>query len=289
MAVSTQLGFVRTIMPTYSVHAININSFVLGESDKVLTIFSAERGLIKAVAKGARKPGSKIGGRADVLSANKLLLSTGKTFEIIAQAESIESYPEFRSDLTRMSYALYYAELTQYFGIGLSEESAHYFEYLLKALSLQARCRIDPSWLCLEFEMGLLEILGYQPELTYCVSCRDVLGDYNLGKFSAEQGGICCQTCLQTGRDGSGVKEGIANHSQGASGKAAHITPLVWKNLVLATQRRVSGEEAADSSVVKVPLEQSIHAARRLTKSYLEHLAGRAFKALDLLAQLDPR
>jgi DNA repair protein RecO (recombination protein O) len=275
-------------MPTYSVHAINIGSFALGESDKVLTIFSAERGVIKAVAKGARKPGTKIGGRADVLSANKLLLSTGKTFEIIAQAESIESYPEFRSDLTRMSYALYYAELTHHFGTGLSEDSALYYDYLLKALTLQARCRLDPAWLCLEFEMGLLEILGYQPELTYCVSCRDVLGDYNLGKFVAEHGGICCQTCLQTGRDRSGVHEGLASRGQAAAGKTAHITPLVWKNLVIASQRRASTADTQDA-VVKVPVEQSIHAARRLIKSYLEHLSGRAFKALDLLAQLDPR
>lgn len=276
-------------MPTYTVNAINIGSFALGESDKVITMFSAERGLLRAVAKGARKPGTKIGARADVLAANKLFLSTGRTFEIIAQAECIDLFPEFRSDLTRMSYALYYAELTQHFGQGLSEESGFYFDYLLNALKLQARSRKEPAWLCLEFEMGLLEALGYQPELTYCVACRAVLGDYNLGKFAAEHGGICCQSCLLAQRDLTRVHEGQATRSHSSSVKAAHVTPLVWKNLVLAAQRRVSTQDSEDTAVVKLPLEQSIYAARRLVKGYLEHLSGKAFKALDLLSQLEPQ
>lgn len=290
---------VSHLMPTYTVNAINIGSFALGESDKVLTVFSAERGLIKAVAKGARKPGTKIGGRADVLSVNKLFLSTGRTFEIISQAEAIEAFPEFRRDLIRMSYGLYYAEVTQHFGQGLAEESNVYFDYLLKSLQLQARCNKDPAWLCLEFEAGLLEILGYQPELTYCVNCRTVLGDYNLGKFSAEHGGISCQSCLLSQRDALRVQEGRHRQTQSAGGsagfataavstKGAHITPLVWKNLVLASQRQISNRDSDESSVVKLPVEQSIHAARRLVKAYLEHLAGKPFKALDLLAQLEP-
>ena len=50
------------LMPTYSVNAINVGSFNLGESDKIITLFSAERGLIRAVAKGARKPAPKLAG-----------------------------------------------------------------------------------------------------------------------------------------------------------------------------------------------------------------------------------
>jgi len=278
-------------MPTYSVNAINVGSFLLGESDKVITVFTAERGIIRAVAKGARKPGTKMSGRSDVLCANKLFLSSGKTFEIITQAECIDTFPEFRKDLVRMSYALYYAELTQQLGHGLSDESQWYFDYLLRGLQLQARCRFDPAWLCLEHEIGLLDMLGYRPELTYCVTCRQVLGDYNLGSFNSEQGGILCQSC------GLAQRWSVTRESAGGTAhqsmvretswrEGSHITPLVWKNLVLAADRRVS-EDPDCGSLVKSALPQSIHAARRLIQGYIEHRIGRRLKALDLLDQLN--
>src|SRR5277367_5462569 len=117
-------------MATYSLTAVNVGSFAIGESDKVITLFSSERGLVKAVAKGARKPGAKISGKADLLNVNKLLLATGRSLDIITDAESFETFPHLRSDLCKLSYGLYYAELTNQFGQGLLDESEIYFEYL---------------------------------------------------------------------------------------------------------------------------------------------------------------
>ena len=122
-------------MTTYSVSGINIGSFNLGEADKVLTIFTAERGLVKAVAKGARKPGAKITGKAEVLNVNKLLIAKGKTLDIITQAESIETFTRLRADLTCLTYGLYYAELTQAFGQGVGEESLQYFDLLVTSIN----------------------------------------------------------------------------------------------------------------------------------------------------------
>jgi DNA repair protein RecO (recombination protein O) len=278
-------------MPTYTVNAINVGSFLLGEADKVITLFSAERGMIRAVAKGARKPGTKMAGRSDVLCVNKLFLATGKTFEIITQAECIDTFPEFRSDLQRMTYALYYAELTQQLGQGLAEESQWYFDYLYQGLCAQARRPIDPAWLCLEFELGLLAMLGYRPELTYCVSGREVLGDYNLGTFNRELGGIVCRDCSVIERrlelrERSGEDTVFKETS---SRQAAHITPLVWKNLVLAADRHISQQAQDERTVVKMPAQQSIHAARRLIQGYIEHRIGKRLKALDFLEQLTPQ
>jgi DNA repair protein RecO (recombination protein O) len=274
-------------MPSYSVRAINIGSFLLGEADKVITLFTAEKGLVKAVAKGARKPGTKMSGRSDVLCANTLQLSTGRTFEIITQAECIDTFPEFRSDFKRMSYALYYAELTQNFGHGLSEESELYFDYLYEGLALQARSSHDPTWLCLEFELGLLDMLGYKPELTYCVGCRDVLGDYNITTFNRDLGGVLCQRCSLEQR-ALEIRERYGNNSQpgeSAWREASHITPLVWKNLVLAADRRLSTSNS-DNSLAKPPLPQSVQAARKLVQGYIEHRTGKHMKALDILEQI---
>ena len=284
--------FLYTVrMPSYVVHAINIGSFLLGEADKVITIFTAEHGLLKAVAKGARKPNTKMSGRSDVLSINKLFLAHGKTFEIISQAECIETFPEFRADLTRMSYALYYAELSQIFGSAFSEETQSYYDYLLGALQLQARSKADPAWLCLEFEMGLIDRLGYRPELTYCVICRDVLGDYNVSLFNRDSGGIICQKCAVQDRQ-MAAREGSPDSEftpRSAVREGAHITPLVWKNLVLAADRRVSENPDSDISMMKLPLQQSVDAARRLVQGYIEYRAGRRLKSLNLLEQMKSR
>lgn len=270
-------------MPTYSVHAVNVASFPLGESDKVLTLFTAEKGLVKAVAKGARKPGSKIGGRADLLNVNKILLATGKTFEIINQAEVLETFSRIRMDLERLSYSLYYAELTTIFGQGLIEESAAYFVYLVDSLRAQNETKVDPAFLALRFELNLLDMLGYKPELAVCIGCRSALSDYIIAGFHFELGGIVCERCHAEGkrvRNGYRIAEdeGIYE-SVGVDKLDRHVTPLVWKRLVLA---------AAETGIPAVENENEVirratRAAHRLIEGYVEYRAGKRIKSLELL------
>lgn len=270
-------------MPTYSVNAVNVASFPLGETDKVVTVFSAERGLIKCVAKGARKPGSKIGGRADLLNVNKLLLATGRTFEIISQAETLETFPKLRGDLERLAYSLYYAELTSIFGQGLNEESSSYFDFLVMSLRYQCLSQCDPAYLCLMFELSLLDILGYKPELTVCVNCRSVLSDYVLAGFQFDLGGMVCERCHLEGkrvRVGFRVAEdeGIYD-TPGVEKLDKHVTPMVWKRLVLAA----AGSEMPAANEESDPVKRATRAAHRVIEGYIEHKAGRRIKSLSLL------
>ena len=183
-------------MPTYSVNAINVGSFNLGESDKIITLFSAERGLIRAVAKGARKPGAKIGGRAELLAVNRLLIANGRSLDIITQAESLETFKNLRNDLTRLSYALYYAELTCHLGQGVNEESELYYEMLVRAFRQLASLEHSPDYLCLIFQLSILQLLGLKPELDSCVICRKRLVDYDLSVFHHDLGGVICDRCF---------------------------------------------------------------------------------------------
>lgn len=270
-------------MPSYSVNAVNVSSFPLGETDKVVTVFSAERGLIKCVAKGARRPGSKIGGRADLLNVNKLLLASGRTFEIISQAETLETFPKLRGDLERLAYGLYYAELTSIFGQGLNEEASAYFDFLVLSLRYQALSDSDPAYLCLMFEMSLLDILGYKPELTLCVNCRSVLCDQIIVGFHFELGGMVCQRCHLEGKR---VKmtmcvaedEGIYE-TPGVDKLDKHVTPMVWKRLVVAS----AGSEVPDAAAESDAVKRATRAAHRVVQGYIEHRAGRRMKSLQLL------
>lgn len=267
-------------MATYKVTGINVGSFNLGESDKVLTIFTAERGLVRAVAKGARKPGTKMVGRADPLNVNKLLIARGKTLDIITQAETIQTFPRLREDLTRLTYALYYAELSREFGPGLIEESNEYFQYLVRSLRLIAESTTDPHLLSLSFALGLMEMLGYKPELSFCVICRQNLSDFRLGAFHNEWGGVACRNCLE-GMRAQAVAEPTSSWETGSGNprEATEITPLVWKFLVLAAN--------PDLASYRAPLpRQPLAAAHRLIERYIEYRAGRRMRALDLLRDI---
>jgi DNA repair protein RecO (recombination protein O) len=275
-------------MPNYTLTAINVGSFALGESDKVLTLFSKERGLTKAVAKSARKPGTKVAGRAEVLCVNELLLATGKSLDIITQAQGIESFSELRKDLTRLAFALYYAELTVQFGQGLEEESQFFFEMLCDALSKQAKGEVDAALLSLEFELALLGLLGYRPELSMCVNCRRVLTDYSVSAFDHDAGGVLCQSCTpeKSRRTSPIVGERAAPKQYDDNGHSfiTHLTPMVWKRLILALDPGTSdfGTDSRRQKESESSLKAA-QAARRLVQSYIEHRAGRRMKALDLI------
>lgn len=291
-------------MPTYSLTAINLGGFQIGESDKVITMFSAERGLVRAVAKGAKKPGTKMAGKAEALCVNKLLIAKGRSLDIITQAESINTFRKVRSDLIRLTYSLYYAELTQAFGEGLEEESEVYFQVFFNALKMQESAAADARVLSLEFSMFLLKQLGVLPELGVCVKCRQPLTDYNIAAFYSEMGGIGCNRCGQDSRSKQMVSEalakgGFSSRSRGDSDEHEHryeergtfVTPLVWKILVSA---EATCEDLVDPETLSAGRRRpgyteaqspALEAAHRLIQRYLEERAGKRMRTLDLLKQ----
>lgn len=284
-------------MPSYSVNAINVGSFNLGESDKIITLFSSERGLIRAVAKGARKPGAKIGGRAELLAVNRLLLAQGRSLDIITQAESIESFKAVRNDLTRLSYAFYYAELTVHLGQGLNQESHLYYEVLMTALRQLCDIEKEPIYLCLNFQLSLLHLLGLKPELDSCVLCRKRLVEHDLSVFDHDLGGAVCNPCFSTNapqgkgqkykmrlaeaEEGYGYQGNIESKGQ-MSSYFTYLTPLVWKKLILASY---SPDQVSvlPNNVQAGIMEKTLVAARNLLETYIEHRAGKKMKSLGLI------
>ncbi|HEY9688382.1 MAG TPA: DNA repair protein RecO [Coleofasciculaceae cyanobacterium] len=96
---------------TYQATGINLKGMPLGESDLLLTILTLEFGLIRAVAPGARKPKSKIGGRSNLFVVNELLVGQGRNLDRINQAQSITAYAGLCRDFGKLVIAQYWAEL----------------------------------------------------------------------------------------------------------------------------------------------------------------------------------
>ena len=83
-------------MQNFTTNAINLKSYNLSETDKIVVMYSKEKGIIKGVAKGVKKTTSKLGGRMDMLIANKILMRQGRNLNTICQAESLNTFKETR-------------------------------------------------------------------------------------------------------------------------------------------------------------------------------------------------
>ena len=96
---------------TYKATGINLKAAPMGETDRLMTILTKEYGLLRAIAPGARKHKSRLGGRSGLFVVNELMLSKGKSLDKMIQAETQQSFPGLSRDLARLTAGQYLAEL----------------------------------------------------------------------------------------------------------------------------------------------------------------------------------
>jgi DNA repair protein RecO (recombination protein O) len=178
----------------YKTEAIVLKRTNLGEADSVVTLYTPNHGKIRAVAKGVRRPLSKLGGHLDLLTRSALLLAQGQNLDIVTQGQILDSYLPLRDNLTRIGCAMYLAELVDQF---TAEHLENYPVYRLLHASLSELCDArSPEILLRQFELELLSHLGYQPELYRCVDCKSPLTPAR-NAFSPASGGVLCPDCSE--------------------------------------------------------------------------------------------
>ncbi len=96
---------------TYKATGINLKTQAFGEADRLVTILTREFGLIRAIAPGARKHKSSLGGRSGMFVVNELLIAQGRSLDKITQAETIKTYPGLGKDLAKLAASQYLAEI----------------------------------------------------------------------------------------------------------------------------------------------------------------------------------
>jgi DNA repair protein RecO (recombination protein O) len=189
----------------YQTEAIIIKKTKLGEADRILTLYTPDRGKIQAVARGVRRPKSKMAGHLELLTHSQISLARGHNLDIITGSQTINSFLPLKNNLVLASYGLYIIELVNQFTPDQSEDQS-LFRLLLDTLkNLSAS---DPSTssgqatsinsgqdlLLRHFELKLLEMTGYRPQFRECVSCHQPLAPV-INSFSAHAGGMLCPLC----------------------------------------------------------------------------------------------
>lgn len=160
-----------------------------GEADRLLTVFTPHLGRLRLLAKGARKPTSRKAGHVEPFTYVHLLAARGRNLDILSQVETLETFRSLREDLGRASQAYYLAELINGF-IEEGDENPPLFDLALATLA--RLCESPDRALSLRFfELRTLGLVGYQPQLHFCVECQAQLTPVT-NYFHPPSGGVLC-------------------------------------------------------------------------------------------------
>lgn len=197
-------------MPAYPLRAVVLRKTKLGETDLILTLLASDGRQVRAVAKGARKSKSRLGARVEPFSVLDLLMHSGRTLDIISEAETFATHDALRADYDRTMAASVVADLLDKGSVeGQSEPQI--FEMALVTLDVMESAPVDSlEALVLAFLLKALAMHGYRPSLDRCAACGGEPG--TMIAFSVESGGVLCESCS----GGSGGTQPLTREAQDA-------------------------------------------------------------------------
>jgi DNA repair protein RecO (recombination protein O) len=186
-------GWYRADVPgrrLYVTDAIVLSRFDFGEADRILTLLTPEFGKIKAIAKGIRRPTSRIGGALEPLAELRIQLARGRTFDVVTQVTMQHTWLGLRDRLEVTATAWYCAELAER---SLEERHAALPVYLLLRRAYELLdAGMSPARVARWFEMRLCDELGVRPEVDRCVECDRLLAPNDVVRWVPPLGGVLC-------------------------------------------------------------------------------------------------
>jgi DNA repair protein RecO (recombination protein O) len=166
-----------------------------GEADRLLTLYTREQGMVRALAKGARKITSRKAGHLQPFTHVTLQLAKGRDLLIVTQAETVNAFLPLHDNLTKTGQAAYVVELLYRFSY--EEEGGNPTLFKLLVDTLDRIEKEDSAWLPIRYyEMRFLDAVGFRPQLFECANCgREIQSEDQF--FSATAGGAVCPRCGQ--------------------------------------------------------------------------------------------
>lgn len=179
---------------TYRTRAIVLDKTKLKETDLILTLLGESGRQIRAVAKGARKPGGRLAARCELCCEVDLLLAHGRNLDVVSQAELLAAPLGAQPSYELLSAASAVAEVAERCSF---EDADDPFVFPITQAVLAAMQGADAAHLDLlvaAYVFKLLSHLGYRPDYESCVACGDEAPRW----FSATAGGVLCGSCASS-------------------------------------------------------------------------------------------
>ncbi|MBO36394.1 MAG: DNA repair protein RecO [Chloroflexota bacterium] len=177
---------------TIRTETIVLRHQVFGEADRLLTLLTPNHGKVRAIAKGVRRPSSRKTGHLDLYMRSDVLLASGRNLYVVTQAQTIDAYRQLRENLVRSSYASCSIELLDSFTPDGEPNIDLY--YLLEQMLSSISVSDNLSIIMRHYELHLLEMVGFRPELEFCVGDNKPIQPENQF-FDALAGGVLCPQC----------------------------------------------------------------------------------------------
>ena len=165
-----------------------------GESDRLVTLLTADFGLIKAFVRRAKNLKNQNVSSTSLFVYGDFVLYKGKDAYVIDSASPIEVFFDLRRDIETLALAQYFAQLTYY--LGAEEHPApETLRLVLNALHLLCKGKTNVKKLKAVVEMRMLCLGGYMPNILACYRCGKYESD--LMFFDVQEGCIYCDECLR--------------------------------------------------------------------------------------------
>lgn len=182
-------------MSLYTTEAIVLRTRPLGEADVLATLLTRTEGKVEVAARGARRGRSRLLAATQPFTESRVMVWRGRQLDSLSQAEVVDSFRGLQRNLCRLACATYTAELLDHF---LADREPHPGLYDLWREALSYFCRAERHGPLLKgvhvFELNLMRILGYEPEVARCSACGGELGA--AARFSLGLGGALCPSCF---------------------------------------------------------------------------------------------
>lgn len=244
-------------MALYKTEGIVLRTRNLGEADRIITLYTREHGKIEGVARGSRRVRSRLIGGTQLFTHGWYMMFSGRSLETVSQAEIKRSFVGLREDLVKLAHASYIAELLDV-SLEPGEPSEELFTLLEEAFVALDE-GVSPPLVARWFELRLMDLLGYHPELLSCVGCG---GEPAEARFSVREGGLLCPRCIA--RDTTAIPIGRST--------------VEWMKRLLATRGNRLG-------VMRLSREDD-RVLEAVGRSYIDFRLSRPLKSLSFLASV---
>lgn len=235
-------------MKTLKTKGIIISENNMGDFDKMVTILTPT-GKIGCAAKGARRPRSLLMAGTQYLCFGDYMLYKGTNSYRINSCDTIEIFYNIRTDLDKLKYA---AHITKIINDVTYENQNTYkiLQLLLNTIYLISETDKNLDFLLSVFELKLLCLLGFTPQIGQCTSCH---AKENLSFFSMQCSGLKCQTCGKLDKSCIEISEAGIN---------------AIKYIVLAPDKKVFSFKLSDNVKKELELVVRLYTNLKLEKEY---------------------
>lgn len=239
---------------TIRTDGIIIREQTVGEQDRLVTLLTREKGVIRAFVGGGRNPKNKNVSATDLLCYSDFSLEKGRQDSyIIKEATPKQVFFELRNDILGLSLAQYFAELARDFS-PKEEPSDEFLSLLLNALYLICQGRKNLQLIKAVTELRFASIAGFMPDLVACGSC----GGFESEEFyfSPTTASLYCSTCIKA-HDAKLIAPGVLG---------------AMRHAILSSAEKIFSFSISDDS-----LEMLNYFSER----YVKNLTMRKYKTLD--------